>query len=141
MAFGRLASLVSALIVVSALGSAESPQLDVSNFDELVKEARLPWVVEFYSDMCESCQEFAPVWHAFADEVEKLGNIRLGRCNVDSKAGSQLASQLKVMDGGIPQVVFFPAPHNKPTSTQLRGETQHELKSSLKKLFRGAKDL
>jgi thioredoxin-like negative regulator of GroEL len=55
----------------------------------LLYRANSPWVIEFYSDMCESCQEFAPAWHAFADAVEKLGGVKLGRVNVDSKAGSQ----------------------------------------------------
>jgi hypothetical protein len=38
-------------------------------------------------------------------------------------------------------VVYFPAPHSKPTFSSVSGETVHELKKSFKALFRGAKDL
>ena len=70
------------------------------------------WLVEFYSDMCGSCKEFAPKW----EKIEKsLSNVATGKINigiayslymfsflkeyniVDNKAGMKIAKDLGVL--------------------------------------------
>lgn len=54
---------------------------------------------------------------------------------------NRLGLGLLLLGQDAAQVVYFPAPHSKPTFSSVSGETVHELKKSFKALFRGAKDL
>jgi thiol-disulfide isomerase/thioredoxin len=69
-----------------------------------ILESEHAWVVEFYSDMCGSCQEFAPVWETL---TRKLKSIKNGKINIDTPEGMKLAQKLGVLDEGIPNIQFY----------------------------------
>ncbi|KAJ8611246.1 hypothetical protein CTAYLR_004129 [Chrysophaeum taylorii] len=88
------------LVACVALAGAEVA-LDITNFDEVV--GTTPWVIEFASDMCMSCKEFAPTWHAFAAKVEGIEGLGVGRVNIDKKVGLQLAQRTPTVLSKIPK--------------------------------------
>ena len=99
----RAACLLFWLTALAA--RAEPPSIDNANFGEVVTASRQPFVIEFYSEMCGSCKEFAPTWHAFAARLESVAGLGLGRVCVDKPPGVKLASSLDgLFDAGIPQV-------------------------------------
>ena len=78
--------------------------LDPDNFQSTVLDDSRVWVVEFYSGMCGSCQEFAPTW----ERLEKsLKSVATGKVNIDTKPGMKIAESLGVLEGGIPHVRMF----------------------------------
>ena len=68
------------------------------------------WMVEFYSSMCGSCQEFAPTWQKLESMVP---GVQTGKINIDQKEGMKLAEELGVLSEGIPNVRVF---HNSGDS-------------------------
>ena len=88
----RAACLLFWLTALAA--RAEPPSIDNANFGEVVTASRQPFVIEFYSEMCGSCKEFAPTWHAFAARLESVAGLGLGRVCVDKPPGVKLASSL-----------------------------------------------
>jgi thiol-disulfide isomerase/thioredoxin len=114
--------LTSFALLVSLLGSLFAAQLQPQSFQRdvvyffpstvpdfissliQVLESDNAWVVEFYSDMCGSCQEFAPVWETL---TRKLKSIKNGKINIDSSEGMKLAQKLGVLDEGIPNIQFY----------------------------------
>ena len=71
------------LVIIAALvgrSLAEEVAITNENFASVVTESGKPWVIEFYSEMCGSCKEFAPTWHAFADKVSARARV-LSRAN------------------------------------------------------------
>ena len=74
------------------------------DFDEKVRYSSRVFVVEFYSDFCGFCAEFSPTWRKFVQEASRLESARV---NVDDEDGAKLASDLGVLDLGIPAVLIF----------------------------------
>ena len=100
-----LQCLLLTICVILALGLVQaSHEISPEAFDASVISDDRVWLVEFYSSMCGSCQEYAPVW----DKISKsLKNVVTAKINVDSKEGAKLADRLGVFAEGLPNVRLF----------------------------------
>lgn len=63
------------------------------------------WLIEFYSPMCGSCQEFSPIWKDLEDSLR--GKISCGKVNIDDKEGLRIAQSVGALDEGIPHLRLF----------------------------------
>lgn len=90
--------LVFAMYYISAI------DLQADTFVETVVDSDKVWVVEFYSSMCGSCQEFAPIWKKVKGAFT---NVEYGEVNIDQKPGMELAQRLGALEEGIPLVRVF----------------------------------
>jgi thioredoxin-like negative regulator of GroEL len=59
------------------------------------------WVVKFYSELCGSCQQFAPAFDGARDHVDGLHWAAI--C-VDTKSNLKIAQKMGVLEEGIPNV-------------------------------------
>lgn len=72
-----------------------------ANFNEVVKESKVPVFIDFWAEWCGPCQMFLPVVEELAKEME--GKAIVGKINVDEEP--DLARQYRVMS--IPTVVII----------------------------------
>ena len=101
----RAPLLLLTLAVARTTAEEPPPAFTADNFGAVVTASRRPFVVEFYSEMCGSCKEFAPTWHALEAELARVDGLGVGRVCVDKPPGVKLASSLDgLFDKGIPQV-------------------------------------
>ncbi len=70
-----------------------------ANFNEVVKESKVPVLIDFWADWCGPCKMFAPVFDEVAAELE--GKAVVGKINVDEEP--DLARAYRVMS--IPTLV------------------------------------
>ncbi|RYG65603.1 hypothetical protein EON64_11585 [archaeon] len=98
--------LLFTLCVAMAMvvGEAGIFDLDPKKFQEEVVSDERVWLVEFYSPMCGSCQEFAPTWHKIAQKTKTMVK---GQVNIDTKEGMDLAERLGALQEGIPNLRIF----------------------------------
>ena len=76
--------------------------VDVTHtFDEYLKKDEI-LVVKFYSKMCGSCKEFAPIWTEFTTATPSIHSF--GEVDIDTAEGMQLAQEMGVLEEGIPNV-------------------------------------
>ena len=95
-------------------------ELDTSNFTETIAGSVRPWVVEFKSELCGTCQQFAP---EFAEVVRQLGGRRswyrnqlnFGVVIIEHEAGMELAKEQGALEAGVPAVFCY-----DPSSEGLR---------------------
>ena len=73
--------------------------LDNDNYDNEVNSSKEIWLIEYYSEKCSTCQEFAPVWEQLAKKVDYL---KIGRVNIDTPKGMELATKNDALNNGIP---------------------------------------
>ena len=107
----RLVVLACLVATAAALPTvplvAESYAADVASSD-------VPWLIEVYSGMCESCKAYDAVWHSLETKLEKLDGIGLGRINMDDTAGSALANRFfDLLNNGIPVVLWVEEPKKR----------------------------
>jgi thioredoxin 1 len=80
---------------------SNSIQLTDATFDEEVKGADVPVLVDFWAEWCGPCKMIAPILDEIAGEQgEKL---RIGKLNVDDNPG--IAQRFEVM--AIPTLILF----------------------------------
>lgn len=70
-----------------------------ANFNEVVKESKVPVLIDFWADWCGPCKMFAQVFDEVAAELE--GKAVVGKINVDEEP--DLARAYRVMS--IPTLV------------------------------------
>ena len=80
-------------------------ELKPEEFESLVIKDSKVWLLEFYSGMCGSCKEFAPVWNKLENTLQS--SISLGKINIDDKKGLKIAEWLGALDEGIPHLRLF----------------------------------
>ena len=76
-------------------------QLTDSTFDEEIKGADVPVLVDFWAEWCGPCKMIAPILDEIAGEQD--GKLRIGKLNVDDNPG--VAQRFEVM--AIPTLILF----------------------------------
>ena len=75
--------------------------LDDSTFDEHVKAAEVPVLVDFWAEWCGPCKMVAPILEEIAGEHQ--GRLRIAKLNVDDNL--KTAQRFEVMS--IPTLILF----------------------------------
>ncbi|KAL7750038.1 thioredoxin 2 [Sorochytrium milnesiophthora] len=71
------------------------------NFTEVIKNAKVPLVVDFYADWCGPCKALSPIITRAVDNTN--GQVQLVKVNVDENV--DVASQYEI--AALPTVVVF----------------------------------
>lgn len=111
--------------------------IDASDFEQRVIGSNEVFLIEFFSEMCGSCQEFAPQWQRISENSQTLG-LQTAKINIDRKDNLALAQRLGVLDDGLPSVRLF---HRKVDSAGLKvleeGEDADRVLKRLRKHISG----
>lgn len=100
--------------------------LTQDNFNELVLEAKLPVVVDFWAQWCVPCKIQNPILEEFAKEMK--GKVVVGKVNVDEN--QELAGTHGVMS--IPTLKIY---HNGAPVAELIGvQTKEKLVGEIRKI-------
>ena len=84
-------------VVVTLFALCSATDVTHSFRESVINDDRV-WLVEFYSEMCGSCKEFAPTW----DMIEQsLPNMSCGKVNIDTPEGMKIAQELNVLEEEI----------------------------------------
>ena len=75
--------------------------LTVANFDETIRSATTPVLVDFRAEWCGPCKQIDPVIRDIA--VEKAGALTIAKLNVDDEG--DVAARFSVMS--IPTMILF----------------------------------
>ena len=94
-----------------------------ADFAEVVLQAKVPVLVDFWAPWCGPCRMVAPVVEELADEYE--GRLDFGKVNVDENP--KIASQYGIMS--IPTLILFK--DGKPLSNIVGFRPKDELKQNL----------
>eukprot|EP00981_Chlorochromonas_danica_P015430 scaffold12089_cov176-Ochromonas_danica.AAC.8 len=95
---------ILSLYLVLAVCSRSVIEISPNQFREDVIADDRVWLIEFYSSMCGSCQEFAPTWEKVANRAK---SVQKGQVNVDDPQGMALAEKLGVLAEGVPNIRLF----------------------------------
>ena len=88
-------------IIVFNLCFNQIHKITIDNFNSLVINSKKIWVIEYYSEMCGTCQEFYETWDSLTNSFKE---VNYGRVNIDENKGMQIAKQEKVLEKGIPAI-------------------------------------
>jgi len=83
------------------VGSDKIITLTDQNFQDEVKAASTPVLVDFWAEWCAPCRMIAPVLDELAEEYD--GKVKIGKVNVDDNRS--IAAQYGVMS--IPTLILF----------------------------------
>ncbi len=72
-----------------------------TDFDDTVKDANTPVLVDFWAEWCGPCRRLAPTVDALADEYQ--GKVTVGKLNVDENP--MTAEKFNIR--GIPTLLLF----------------------------------
>ena len=98
-------------------------EIDDSNFDQMVLQAKTPVLVDLWAPWCAPCRMVAPVVEELASEYE--GRVSFAKLNVDQNP--KTASRYGIMS--IPTLLIFK--DGKPVSNIVGFRPKAELKRSL----------
>lgn len=109
---------------------ANSIELTDSNFDEQIKTAAEPVLVDFWAEWCGPCKTIAPI----LDEIgaEYAGKIRIAKVNIDEALA--VSQRFEVMS--VPTLILFKDGEPIWRTVGSRGKSQ--LVSELEPLLLGA---
>ena len=93
--------MIYILILLIPILSAEITNLDEDNFDKEIYSSNEIWLIEIYSEKCESCASFEPQWKQL---TKKIKYLNIGRINIDEKKGMSIAKKLNALENGIPSI-------------------------------------
>lgn len=94
-----------------------------SNFDQMVLQAKVPVLVDFWAPWCRPCLMIAPVLDELAGEYD--GRLSIMRMDVDQNP--KMATKYGVMS--IPTLLIFK--QGKPVSHMVGFRTKADLKRNL----------
>jgi len=97
--------------------------VDESNFDQVVLQAGVPTLVDFWATWCGPCRMVAPVVEELAEEYD--GRVSFAKVDVDQN--NQIASRYGIMS--IPTLILFK--DGKPVSNIVGFRPKAELEKSL----------
>ena len=72
-----------------------------SNFSELVEQAQMPVVVDFWTTWCGPCRMISPIVDKMAEKYE--GKVNVVKCNVDESTDIPMKFGIR----NIPTLLFF----------------------------------
>ncbi len=98
-------------------------EIDDSNFDQMVLQAKTPVLVDLWAPWCAPCRMVSPVVEELASEYE--GRVSFAKLNVDHNP--RTASRYGIMS--IPTLLIFK--DGKPISNIVGFRPKAELKRSL----------
>ena len=87
------------ILIISAF-SANITYLNEDNFDKEMNTSNI-WLIEIYSEKCESCKSFEESWKQL---IKNMDSLNIGRINVDEIKGINLANKLNALENGIPAI-------------------------------------
>jgi len=107
-----------------------SKALEVTDatFDQEVKQAQQPVLVDFWAPWCGPCKALAPVIDEVAAEFE--GKVKVVKVNTDENLST--AQQFKI--SGIPSLVFFDK-NGEPVEQMVGVQKKSALVDQLNKLL------
>jgi len=92
------------ILLLSYITNSDYINMDIENFDNELNSSKEFWLIEFYSEKCSTCQEFASIWTNLANQVKYL---KIGRVNIDLPKGLNLATKINALDNGIPCIRLY----------------------------------
>lgn len=106
--------------------SGEVIELTDDTFDELVLQADVPTMVDFWAEWCAPCKAIAPIVKSLAEEY--AGKVRVGKLNVDENPKTATRFSIR----GIPTLLIF---NNGEVQEQIVGaQPKGAIKQSLDKV-------
>ena len=93
--------LINLIILFISILSTEVTYLDEDNFEREMTSSNDIWLIEIYSEKCESCRSFESHWEQL---IKKLDYLNIGRINIDESKGMNLANKINALENGIPAV-------------------------------------
>ena len=99
-------------------------QLTNKNFDQEVKDSKIPVLVDFWAPWCGPCRAVAPAVAALADEYD--GKLKVCKVNIDEE--SDLAGTYGVMS--IPTFMIFK--DGKAVETFVGGLSKSQLAAKIR---------
>ncbi len=101
----------------------EPTAIDDTNFDQIVLQAEIPVLVDFWAPWCRPCLMVAPVLDELAEEY----NGRISFVKVDVDHNPQTAARYSIMS--IPTLLIFK--NGEPVSHIVGVRAKEELKQTL----------
>ena len=95
-------------------------ELTGDNFDDVVKNATVPVLVDFWAEWCGPCKMLSPVLDELAEE--KGDTVKICKVNLDADGNNELAANFGVR--AIPALLFFKDGELKETQAGLLPKDQ-----------------
>ena len=92
---------------------SEILNLNNSNFDETVKNTKLPIIIDFWAEWCGPCKMIAPVLEEISDEMD--GKLIVAKVDLDENQELSLKFSIR----SIPTILLFQNGELKDTKVGL----------------------
>ena len=128
--------IISFFILFVSILNSNVTNLDEDNFDKIIGSSKESWLIEIFSERCESCKSFEPKWTQL---VKKIDYLNIGRINIDDPKGMNLANKLNALENGIPAVKLIISKddiHNIMTGTEEPFPNWKNLKKRIDKILK-----
>ena len=128
--------IISFFILFVSILNSNVTNLDEDNFDKIIGSSKESWLIEIFSERCESCRSFEPKWTQL---VKKIDYLNIGRINIDEPKGMNLANKLNALENGIPAVKLIISKddiHNIMTGTEDPFPNWKNLKKRIDKILK-----
>ena len=128
--------IISFFILFVSILNSNVTNLDEDNFDKIIGSSKESWLIEIFSERCESCRSFEPKWTQL---IKKIDYLNIGRINIDEPKGMNLANKLNALENGIPAVKLIISKddiHNIMTGTEEPFPNWKNLKKRIDKILK-----
>ena len=128
--------IISFFILFVSILNSNVTNLDEDNFDKIIGSSKESWLIEIFSERCESCRSFEPKWTQL---VKKIDYLNIGRINIDEPKGMNLANKLNALENGIPAIKLIISKddiHNIMTGTEEPFPNWKNLKKRIDKILK-----
>eukprot|EP01059_Diplonema_ambulator_P024660 TRINITY_DN408_c1_g1_i1.p1 TRINITY_DN408_c1_g1~~TRINITY_DN408_c1_g1_i1.p1 ORF type:complete len:265 (+),score=50.97 TRINITY_DN408_c1_g1_i1:253-1047(+) len=80
-------------------------ELHVGDFEPVIKDSNVPWVVEFYAPWCGWCKKLAPVWEELGEACSEMDGVMVGKFDVTQPGAGHISEKYNVK--GLPTIVLI----------------------------------